>query len=121
MNALALHDSLLGASSPPPTATPTPAPTPGTSTLISPNGDVGSAGVTFTWSEATNATYYTLVIYGVGTDSIIFTASYDATATCANNECSVQPGITLAADFFAWLVQAENNGLGEEWSTVGGP
>ncbi|MEM7129388.1 MAG: FG-GAP-like repeat-containing protein [Chloroflexota bacterium] len=113
VDALALHDSLLGV--------PVQPSIPGTSTLLGPIGVVGSMGLTFRWSEATDATDYTLVIYELQGDTILFINTYSATAICANNECSVQPGITFTPGSFRWLVQAENNGVKGDWSTYTGP
>lgn len=91
--------------------------TPGTSEMISPHETISESTPDFAWSPATDATGYTLVIYSVGTNNIIFSDSYEAGDICTPASCTAQPGITLNEGAYTWTVRANNQGVIGEWST----
>ncbi len=74
----------------------------------------------FVWNAATNATDYTAVVYDIDAAQIAHSGTFSA-SICSAGVCTAQPGWTLPAGDYRWLVRPEENGLLLDWVTYSGP
>lgn len=101
-----------------PSAPPTPTPVPlVAATQVAPIDEHTTGILTYEWLEVTNATSYTLVVYDVGANAIVFSDTYDSTV-CASNNCLVEPqNLNLTSGDYTWLVRPVNDSGNGPWST----
>lgn len=101
-----------------PSSPPTPTPQPlAEVTQIAPFDQHNTGALTYEWLEETNATSYTLAIYDVGADVIVFSETY-SNSVCTSNNCTVQPqNLSLSAGSYTWLVRPVNEYENGPWST----
>jgi len=72
--------------------------------------------LTYEWLEVENATDYTLVVYDVDADTVVFSNTF-ASSICTSNNCLVQPqNLSLSASNYTWLVRGFNNAVSGLWS-----
>lgn len=90
---------------------------PGAVTMVSPFGNISTSTPTFIWEPEPTATGYTLVVYRVNSNTILFSGTFDAESVCNSSQCSVQlVGLTLAPGDHTWIMQAENDDGPGPWS-----
>lgn len=84
-------------------------------TLTMPLGSIEEASPTFVWQEVSGATSYTLAVYSVDSDAIVFMDTYPL-SICTSQQCSVQPsGLVFNAGDYRWLVRGHNEFGAGEW------
>ena len=90
---------------------------PGVVTQISPLGNITTTNPTFVWAVEPQTTSYTLVIYGVDAEVIVYMETFLASSICNSTQCSVQPqGVGPSVGDYLWLLRAVNSvGFGS-WS-----
>lgn len=85
-----------------------------TAELVAPTGSISTTTPAFTWNAATSATTYTLVVYDVGANVIVFMDDYPATI-CSAGVCTAQPVQSLPNGNYTWLIRPEDNGVYWDW------
>ncbi|HSL28978.1 MAG TPA: hypothetical protein VK900_07250, partial [Anaerolineales bacterium] len=90
-------------------------PLPGKATLVSPAGNIGTRGPTYTWNEDSSATWYYLWVNGPSGNVIKqwYTAEQ---ANCNGAFCSVTPTTLLSPGAHGWWIQTWNNAGYGPWS-----
>jgi hypothetical protein len=80
---------------------------PGSSTPLSPEGNLFTDMPRFSWTAATLGTDYDLEILD-GVASPVFDQTYSAASTCDQGSCSVVTGVSLALGDYQWRVTPQN-------------
>ncbi len=91
--------------------------------LTSPSSATTGASPTFTWSEATGATWYKLFVQS-NTQSYKFVQWYEIVdsytkypeTSCTNGSCSVTISESLPSDNYTWYIMGWNNDGNGAWS-----
>jgi len=100
-----------------PTSTPMPL---AAATQVAPVNLQNSSPTSYEWLEIDGATDYTLVVYDITADSVVFSDTFSSNI-CANNICVAQPSnLTLSSADFTWMVRGYNSQTTSSWSSYDG-
>lgn len=100
-----------------PAAVPTSTPAPLSEALqIAPINSWPTGQLTYKWLEVEDATDYTMVVYDIAADTVVFSDTF-ASNICTAFTCSVQPqGLILPAGTYSWLLRALSATSSSPWS-----
>ncbi|MCP4021888.1 MAG: serine protease [Desulfobacteraceae bacterium] len=85
-------------------------------TLSSPSGTISDSTPAYTWTAASNATWYKLYVWDANHNETI-SQWYEATNVCSGGTCTVTPSTTLSAGSYQGYLKSWNDS-GSQWGSA---